>query len=594
MIINNVAELKSAVRAANVDGWQTTKKVASGWLIDKYRPLRTAQERAKAFYEMTYEVDIHSEFKKIKLPTARKMVSTMVSHLPLFNPIVEVVPALAKAPYIERAAKQMDFLKATLDYMAQQIDPFIVDAATDLGARGEAFTKVSFDTDSFDGMTKEDNETDEDFADRRREYLLDRFPIKITALEPMNCYPVSNSHIDGRPAEMVEIFFVTAGEIRQHYPDWESKKKNHETVAYVEYWNEKKICFLAGGIPVLKDEDGNAGFVDNPYKIVPYNHVYSGYGHRNAENKPESKAVSIIFDAFDIIMQKCRWNGYLDKAVAFAAMPIVEAEGEREDYTEPIKPAPGAVYYGAVEGRKVRVIYAAPKLPDGILQAIQLNDAEINTVQPAVLRGEAPQGVESGYPMAIMVGQARLEFGLPLQNMKTLVARTLETVRYLIRDADMDEAVPVWAKSGAYTLKAEDCKGVYRTNIDFDASTPEAQANRALAGQKLRQGNSISEYEELLTWQNVKDPIPEMARKRAESLMSHPAIQREAATQAFLEIKGMQSAMVIEQEMMEGEAGAQRKAQSSDIPQGGQRENPIPGSVVRQAISRKAQAQGRQ
>ena len=538
-------------------------------------------------YDLNYEIQIHAAYRKIKLPTARQMVDTFVSHLPLTNPVVEVIPFKATEVYNKKAIKQQDFYQALLQHSLNQTEAAILLAANDIGRRGEAFFKVVYDIDAIEKIPEQrKDESKEDFETRKHEYLIERMPLVLTAPDPMTCYPFGGE-IDCRPVEMIEVYDAYVGDIRALWPEWITTKQTTDTAAFIEYWRDDKRCFLADGKVVTGTPKD--GFEDNPYSKSPYIHVYSGYGTRTLGNEPEKKAVNMIFEAEDLIKQQCRWNAYLDKAVSWASMPTAKAKGAKEDYAEGgVKLEPGMVSYEGEE-KEVEISWVAQNLPAGILQAIALNDSMINKVQPAVLKGETPKGIEAGYPMALMIGEARLRFGIPLENLKTLVARALELVRYIVRDV-ADEELPIWGESKALTLSSEDCKGAFRIKVEFDATTPEGRANRALVGQKLRQGGSISLETELRDYHNNKNPKKEVSRMLAESIMKHPVLQREAAVDAVREIKGEQAAMRVEQAMVEGEAGALRKAESSGIPVGGETESELPEDVLAQAMTKRSKA----
>jgi len=542
------------------------------------------QKTAQTFYDMTYQLKIYGDYQVTKLPTGRDLVETLVAHLPLNNPIVEVIPFKDTAVYREKAVKQQDFFQAMLQHSMQQSDPALLYAAKDIGLRGEAFLKGVYDEGVMSAMPeRKKGESDEDYADRKQAYLINRMPLILTCPDPQNCYP-SRDHIDCHPVEMIEVYPTYAGIVKALFPKWKTAKKGNDIVIMVEYWNPEKFCYLADGTPAT---EGDNGFEDNIYGLTPYTHVYSGMGARDVDNTPESKAVNIIFEAQELIKQQCRLYGYMDKATAFAATPIISTDKEQADYEGVgLKVTPGMVLYG---GEKVSVDWAAANLPAGILQAIMMNESRINRIQPGVLRGQAPSGVEHGYPMALMIGEARLEFGTALENLKVLFARALDQMRVLIRDV-AEEDIPIWGKDNALTLSKKDCEGAFRTKVEFDSSTPESRAERALTGQRLRQGGSISLYTELKVWQGNKNPEKEINRIMAESILKHPAVQRPIAVEAVREIKGEQVAMLVEQAMTEGEAGAVRKAGSTGIPMGGRPEAEMPEDVLAGALTKRGKA----
>lgn len=556
---------------------------STGSRVSQFRQLRTNQKTAEQFYKLNFDFKVHKKFEKIKLPTARKMVETYMSHLPLNNPVIEVIPFKLTNPYKNRAIKQQDFGDALLRLAMQQTDDPIFNGAKDIGVRGELFFKLVEDVTAWEaGLEKRKGESDAEYQERMLMWKTERMPIKILCPDPMTCYP-SQDHTDCRPDNMLQIYTLQAGQVRAMFPKWKSRKLDTTLIKVVEFWSPKEYCVLGD------NTEATDGVQENKYGFTPYVHVYSGWGMRDDNNSPESKAVSLLFGAYHLLLTQCRWHSYLDKAISFASMPTVHAEGEREDYIvagRELEPEPGMVTYGA-EGKKVTINWAAPNLPAGIMAAIGIADTMLERGgQPAVLKGVPPKGVEAGYPMALMIGEARLEFGTALENLQMAVARTLEMARLLIRDVIKDE-VPIWGENKLISLSPTDCEGAYRYVCKFDSSTPEGRANRALAGQRLRQGNSISRRTELEVWQNNKNPQGEINRMSAEDIFEHPAIKRYIATRAVQKKWGLEAAREVYASMAEGEAGAVRKARSTGVPEGGKEEARLPEDILAQVLSQR-------
>ncbi len=548
-----------------------------GTRIGRFNGRKTQQTKDKNFYNLKYTINKLEGFEKIKLPTARQMIDTAVSHLPLSKPVIEVIPFNPTAPFKAKAIKQQEYYTALLTWNMRQVSNMVHVAGKDLFLRGEAYIKTLWD-ESVLGATEDMSDDD------KQSLMIEKMPLRMTCPDPMSCYP-SPDHIDCHPTDMLEVYDVLGAQIHRIWPNWKPGAADNAKFKFAEYWSAEQVCFLADNDPVTD------GVEDNIYKVVPYTHVYSGYGHRDTDANPESEAVSLITHVTQIIEEQCRLHAFMDKGASFAAIPMLILPGTESDYDNPPKmPYPGQVVYlgDTVGGERAKVEWAASNLPN-ILTAIQLNDGLLSKVQPGVVRGEAPQNIEAGYPMALMIGEARLQFGLPLQNLQTLVARALDQVRVLIRDV-AKETVPIWGETGAITLSPDECQGAYRVNVEFDSSTPEARANRALMGQRLRQGGSISTETELKVYHNEKDPKKEINRMRAESIMTHPVLARKAAVDAVRAIEGEQAAEAIRLAMEEGEAGAERKAESSGIPQGGRTEAELPEDVLGQAMSKRGRA----
>jgi len=297
----------------------------------------------------------------------------------------------------------------------------------------------------------------------------------------------------------------------------------------------------------------------------------------------------------DVLDEESRLHSYLDSASAFSSLPIVVLPGGREEYEEggeKLVPQPGDVWYAGEHAGQPppQIVYPAPNLPAGIFQTIRYYAEILGKAQSQVLRGEAPRGVEAGYPMAVLIGQALLESSIPLINLQTAIARALEMVRLLIKDV-IKQPLWVWGKSKAIGLTPSDCEGAYRINVKFESATPEGMMNEALGLDRLRQGGGISLETELELNPLIKNPQLEKNRLKAQSLFSHPALQRVAAVRAVRELYGTQEALEVQQAMAEGEAGAVRKAGSTGIPPGGVTEKPLPEDILAsQVLGRRGKA----
>jgi len=542
--------------------------------IGSFSTLRKNQKINENWYDLQQDIKVHEVFKKIKLPSARQMVETFVAHLPLGNPEVKVTPARDTEDYKKRTSKQRDFYEALLLYNSQQIDNFMRSSAKDIGLRGEAFLKVQWNKNNLTPGLK---------GEAWDEEVLERMPLSLLVREPRNCYP-NEIHNDCRPYDMLEQYSILAGTVKVLYPGmWKCNKADRTIITFTEYWDKDSMCLLADGEPI------GDGVFENPFGFVPYVHVYSGYGHRDSNNSPESKAVGIFQACLDLLAQQSRYYSYLDIATAFAAMPQVILPGRKEDLGpeggKDLIPKPGRVWFTGETPESAKIVWTAQGIPAGIIQAIAMNQNLLGQIQSDVLRGTG--SVESGYPMSLMIGEAKLQFSVPLENLQNLFSRALEMVRLTVKNVIRQE-IPIWSKSSIITLSPKDCEGAYRISVSFDSSTTEAAINRALTLQKLRQGGDISKETALELNPLIKDPYKELVRLQAEQLLSHSSIQQWIALKAINAKAGADAAQSVADAMKEGQAGAIRKSESTGIPIGGVLEKPQPQSVIEQAMSRKA------
>lgn len=562
-MINSIAELNKMVSN------KVTDLVPSGNRGGLFRKLRTMQKTAQDFYDLNFDVKVYKGYEKIKLPIARQLVDVMVNQLPLYKPKIEVIPFKDTKAYQHKADKQSQFFAALLLDSLSQTDPPIPTAGKYIGLRGEAFLKSVYDVGVLEGIPKDEDE--------KAAYLINHFPLKLICPDPMNCYP-SSEHIDCRPVDMIEINQVFASDIRRVWPDWKSSKSDSDLVVFVEYWDNEKYVCLANGKPLTKD------FEDNEYHITPYVHVYSGWGVKTATNDPEKKAINLIFECQDLIKQQCREFSYHDRALAFASTPMIHTSKEhdevlRESSGVELKIEPGMVLYG---DERVEVTWAANNLPAGIQSAIMMNQSMIDRVQAGILRGETT-GIASGVQAEVLLGQARRGFDLPLENLKILIARALETMQIIVSQMGTEE-LSIWGANKALSLSKEDCTGAFRYKVDFETLTFEGKLAQAVGLAGLRQGGDVSLKTALELNPLVDDPEFEYNLIQAEKMLKHPAWQDKISVDALKELGQPEQAALLSQAMAEGAAGEVRKAESSGIPVGGRLEQPTPTSVIEQAI----------
>ena len=256
---------------------------------------------------------------------------------------------------------------------------------------------------------------------------------------------------------------ASVGEIRMQWPDWEgymfsadgfdsqtfgngpyfesnlfnrqrSSKplSDNMTVSWIEYWDSKYKCFIANGIPVMRDEEEDSDLVEHGLGFNPY--VIRPAGYADVTGEAKHKFPSMISNVFSELETEAALITQLKWIVQETAWPIYLAPKDTEGEWDL---EPGSLnFIDSVESIKaIRALREDAIEPKAILSLLHYIKEEIErATYPVVLKGEAPGGVRAGYPIAILSTQAKLKFSAPasaLRDMfREIAEKTLAVVKY--------------------------------------------------------------------------------------------------------------------------------------------------------------------
>lgn len=271
-------------------------------------------------------------------------------------------------------------------------------------------------------------------------------------------HPVDPRYVFPDPGSLGKEFVIyrrraTVGSVRQAWPDWEgqwyspagwgnwntgpdSRPKLNErlpdwmVVDWIEYWDDKVKCFLSNGYPVFREQYGQ-DLLPHGLGINPFIIRSSGYGDDTGE--PHERFRSILYSIFNMLESEARlWTQY-KWIIEDTAWPVMLAH----DSLRSLDLEPGKVNYASdinVVDKGIRSVRDDGIEPKAVVDTLTWVQSTIErATYPQVLRGQAPNGVRSGYPIAILSTQAKLKFASPadaLQAMlEELAYKTLAVVK---------------------------------------------------------------------------------------------------------------------------------------------------------------------
>ncbi len=126
----------------------------------------------------------------------------------------------------------------------------------------------------------------------------------------------------GVPNRVIVQYERSVIDIQNNYPDW-VYTGNAKKVKFLAYFDKESRYMEAGGTketagyPLLKD-----GIQENIYKVVPFVHIYSGFGHESFDKDPASLAVGRIRKIKDLYKEECTIRTDLSMIVHKLAMPF--------------------------------------------------------------------------------------------------------------------------------------------------------------------------------------------------------------------------------------------------------------------------------
>ena len=541
-------------------------------LVDDHASLRSEQKIDDDFYEGVDDVGIKEPYHTVRTGLGRAMVDVPADHIVTSHPVAVVEPRKLGEKYEKQADTLQKFYQGWLDYIAQESPNPLTEANKKLWVRGESFFKVVYDPGPWgEEHEKREGESRADFDARREQWeldCLDHFPLILQSPDPMTLYtPVA--HDRGRPKYAFQVYMKTVEELEEslesHRWRWANTKhlKSSSSVEWAECWFADWRCFLADGQPVLPGEVQR-----NILSFVPFVHMYSGLGLTSPLGERERLARSVLYPARSLLTTEQRGFSQLDSIISQWAYPKVRVRnremGVEVDMAEvKAQLSTGMAPAGIIDESKYEVIFepGTPPPPALFQHILNLSGMLQQMGSVAVLRGVPPAGISAGYPMALLVGQARLKYGEGMRSLTAGLSRALG-MGAMIVERVMRQALTLrtevtegrTARRIEHTIKPEDINGYYQVKVKLESEAPEARDARIMLGLRLRQAGEISQETALEDFYGIQGAYDEMVRIAAEKLVQqNPVLQQARAVRAL-------KTMGLEKELAELEAQGEKPA----------------------------------
>ena len=446
-------------------------------------------------YEGTYDAGIPTGLSYAqKTPsTGRDWVEIGLRYFTLDNPKVIVPPVNETQKALEQAIMQEAFYNFWAKLCILQVKL----AAKKLLLRGEAFLKLGFDDTTW-GKTAD---TEDEKLELAAQQLI-HFPLVMQVPDPINvmCSPVHRGLV---PLDVIEHYPRTVSEVEelceQNKWRWKNSrgKKSSDLVNWTAYYDDKVRCFMVENEPIL-----SPAVQPNIMKRCPYVHIPSGFGNTSFEGKPEYLYRPVFYGKIDAINLQTRVLSQLDAIMTRFAWPhwlIEESEEgalEREfgsqatgmkSLTLDTNPEHVLTSY---KGLKITLLQGAQPPPAlfeyaGTVSAL----AQV----PAVLSGERPAGIYSGYGVESLMAGAKPIYKDALKNMEEGLSVFFgEGMRFA--DEVIKEKIPIRGTSSKEEkfLDPSKIKGYYFNEVHLLAEPPEAVDVRKTLGTNLYKSGIIS------------------------------------------------------------------------------------------------------
>jgi len=447
------------------------------------------------YYEGTYDAGIPTGLSYAqKTPsTARDWVEIGLRYFTLDNPKV-VVPPVNET---QKALEQAIMLEAFYNFWAKLCILQVKLAAKKLLLRGEAFLKLGFDDTTW-GKTAN---TEDEKLELAAQQLI-HFPLIMQVPDPINvmCSPVHRGLV---PLDVIEYYPRTVSEVEelceQNKWRWQNSKskKSNDLVNWTAYYDDKVRCFMVEDEPIL-----SPAVQVNIMKRCPYVHIPSGFGNTSFEGKPEYLYRPVFYGKKDAINLQTRVLSQLDAILTRFAYP--------RPVIEEIEPGALERAYGAqVRGQKTLTMEMNPEqawlIPPGLKVTLMQGEqpppalfqhaALVSSLAqvPAVLSGERPAGIYSGYGVESLVAGAKPIYKDALKNMEEGLSVFFgEGVRFA--DEVIRERIPIRGTSSKEEkfLEPSKIKGYYFNEVHLLAEPPEAVDVRKTLGTNLYKSGVIS------------------------------------------------------------------------------------------------------
>ncbi len=512
----------------------------------KYADLRAEfdQDEKYALLQFKDALGLPADFVEegTVLPTSRELIETAVNHVaPQFRS-VEVPRRGPSASAILQAREMTRFYEAVLQMFSDSSrgDPYR-EVLKYLFTYGLGCLRVVYDPDKIPVMPRKfSDEGDEEFNERKRDFQEAKdatIPFTMTVPHPREIMP---DPWGDPPQFMFHVYNKTRYETERIYKKFDRTSgrlrlgdngalnktigAHDQLVEIIEYWDDTERMVLADGQSVL--DGGNAeGFHRHRYGFMPYITYSSGFGMQAQDHNPKHFYVGLLRYLRALLEAESRGYSITDIVLKGTAWPARVAEGDNASQMEPFKPEYGMIHK-MPDGVKIRDL--APQTPPELLLAhvADTRGRLESFAAPKSTRGVQEPGVGTGFQTQLLLGEARLQYGVVAEVLQKMLSQVCVGASFLLERK----------VSGTLNLKSfstEDDfvkvskrtpKGHRSVTVKVNVNDPADEIRRHQDAVAMVTGGIASQRDGIRIAQPDKDPNEVFAQIVAEKLVLSPEI----------------------------------------------------------------------
>lgn len=574
-IVNSLSELKD-LRIA-MEGYFTK--------------LHNALEVDEHYYDLDFEENLRLPHQftddAIILPTAREVVDAAADQITPDFRRIEVPRRSATPAATTQARKLQRFYEALLHWIESQapISPFR-EAAKQLPNYGLLIGLLLPDIDRVgEEPIRESDETDDEFNERKVEWNDLRkinMPFSLSIINPLE---VVFDPFHDPPLWVMRITNRFVYDVGTMHTNWLNKRRRPQTsqVSVVEYWDAKSQYIM------IDDESafGDAEFVENELKEIPYIIVGSGLGVDDSDHEPRTRYVGLLRYLRQILNSESRNYSMQDIVIKVGAWPIRVAEGERANEMPDIE-----LEFGQIQplppGVTLREL--TPELPERVIfDSMALANSIISSATaPRVVRGLG--GAESGFDRQLALNQAKLKYGSMAFGIEQFLRQICVKAGLYIERGIIPFPVSVVAgakQDDFFEITGRTFNGHHAVEVKINVLEPEDEIRKQQNAAGLVNAGLMSPQTAITKFFPDVDPGTEMARILAARILFSPDVMSllsQAGVQKLVEKLGLEDLL---ERIVQQQVGSGNSIQDGREPSKGESVPPTPGDRSDQAALRK-------
>lgn len=486
---------------------------------DIWEEARAGWQTQDELYNLEYKVQRIEAASVYRPPTGPSKVDAMVDSLVTTDPVVTRKAKRPGEKHSANANKVEEWGQALLERAnREEMTPPFKTMAKNFSLYGYAIGRTAWNDTAW--TKKPRRVTDASQAQFEAERATD-FPFILEAPHP---YRVLLPPSKKQPEMAIDVTLRLARDVKAQYPTWDDSGGDEwRSVEVIAHWDKLWQGVMIG--------DQSIKSVPNKWGFIPYCHAYAGFGHERIKDwqakdtikgglHPEHLAQGLLAKSVDAIVAEAE---YLT-AVHHLAMSTVYRVGmtteDAGDLAQKMAEAglSGFVGVGSLDSFKYMDM---PQINQWFFQQYQIVRGNIDQgTFVGEVSGERTAGVATAYQHALILGTAKLKFGLAIMQLNNMAGIMLGQCARMV-DV-LGERVTV----GGITIGPDEIEKDFEFQVDFEASDESARLRKIETGLRMAAAQKISDETFRQEWAGITDDTEEKRRIYIETAMKSPEIQQ--------------------------------------------------------------------